>query len=284
MKQFAQKLENNYDGYNALSSYYHEKHENATLDKQLMLVFPSWVQGNLCASISAILSTLKQEYKGIKVRCPNQRLLNFFMSNGFYEKCVNVNPDDAKFFNRKTSIKYNQFRLNQIDEFIQYINEELPRNLFPQTSDKAWDKLKECIAEVFINATQHSKSDLVFACGQHFPQKERLDFSIVDSGIGFKQRLFLSREMQLSSLEAIDWCMIPGNTTKQGAPGGGGLDLLSKFIQYNNGKLQIVSSDGFYECSQKGIIRKFLDHAFPGTIFNLEIDTSDQQRYKLTTE
>ena len=67
-----------------------------------------------------------------------------------------------------------------------------------------------------------------------------------------------------------------GNTTKTGnQPGGLGLKLLKDFIRMNKGKLQIAFSKISTTNYATGDNCMKLNHDFPGTCVNIEINTQD---------
>lgn len=135
-----------------------------------------------------------------------------------------------------------------------------------------------------MNAFQHSTSPYLFICGQHFPHKKRLDITMTDIGIGMKEPLLNNRGMDLSDVDAIEWSIQPGHTTKLNVPGGAGLAELIEFIHLNEGRLQIISKSGYYEDGWDGKIKDTLSFPFPGTIFNLEVNTEDEKSYRLVSE
>lgn len=96
----------------------------------------------------------------------------------------------------------------------------------------------QSLLEIFQNAAIHSQSGPgVFICGQFYPQKQRLDFTIADAGIGIREnvRQYTGRP-KMNSCDAIRWALEEGNTTKTGKqPGGLGLKLLKDFICLNKG-------------------------------------------------
>lgn len=62
------------------------------------------------------------------------------------------------------------------------------------------------------------------------------------------------------------------------------LKLLKEFIRLNKGRIVIVSNKALYECSASSETFRTLDHTFPGTCVNLEINTSDTANYSLKSE
>lgn len=87
--------------------------------------------------------------------------------------------------------------------------------------------------------------------------------------------------------DAIEWALEGMNTTrkpKSGKPGGFGLKLIKEFIKLNRGGLYIVSDSGFWSLSQGQVYKNRFKAPFPGTIVNIEINTSDAQSYCLESE
>ena len=91
-------------------------------------------------------------------------------------------------------------------------------------------KLQESLYEIFSNAVIHSETRLgIYACGQFFPNKHRLDFTIVDLGIGIRENVRRKAGLDLTAPLAIAWAMEGKNTTKRGRiPGGLGLKLFPR--------------------------------------------------------
>lgn len=147
-------------------------------------------------------------------------------------------------------------------------------------------RFRESIFEIFSNAVLHSDTELgVFSCGQFFPNKEKLDFMVVDLGIGFRKNIEQRKSLNLAADEAIEWATQGNNTTKSGkVPGGQGLKLLCEFIDLNDGCVQIVSDAGYWKRAKRRIETAIFSHSFPGTVVSLEINTADTNSYLLKSE
>lgn len=148
-------------------------------------------------------------------------------------------------------------------------------------------RFKQSLVEIFQNAAIHSCSASgIFVCGQFYPNKHRLDFTIADAGIGIRENVRKYLQISdLNSCNAIKWALEDGNTTKTGAqPGELGLKLIKDFIRKNKGKLQIVSRLGFYEFGANTETFKEMRSDFPGTCLNIEINTNDTNSYCLRSE
>ncbi|MBB3590878.1 hypothetical protein FHX08_001222 [Rhizobium sp. BK529] len=142
-------------------------------------------------------------------------------------------------------------------------------------------KIYEGLDEVFMNASIHSNSSTaIFACGQFFPKYERIDFSITDGGIGISGAYKQAFSRDISALDAIEWAMTEGSTTRVGdIPGGLGLKILRRFIRLNCGRFIVVSRDGYWT-EQGGVAeKKQLSLDFPGTVVTIEVNTADTRAY-----
>ena len=147
-------------------------------------------------------------------------------------------------------------------------------------------KFSESVFEIFSNSVIHSQTTLgIFSCGQYFPKRDRLDFSVADLGIGIRRNILEHSGLNLRASEAITWATVGHNTTKRGnIPGGLGLKLLREFITLNAGRIQIVSDSGYWALESGAVVTKEMPYSFPGTVVGIEIDTADKRSYRLSSE
>ena len=164
--------------------------------------------------------------------------------------------------------------------------EFLQRAEMPSMSPGLLKKFWESLHEIFNNAATHSRSKLgVFSCGQFFPNRNRLDFTVADLGIGIRENVNADPQRHMTAVEAISWAVQANTTTRTGGiPGGLGLALLCKFIGLNDGGIQIVSDQGYFR--QKGQKTECLElgGSFPGTVVSIEVNTADTKSYRLASE
>ena len=100
-----------------------------------------------------------------------------------------------------------------------------------------------------------------------------------------KQNVSAFKNQDVNSADAIEWAMLKGNTTKTGDTSGGlGLAVIFEFIKLNRGKIQVISSDGFYEYKNGNITKHKLGSIFEGTIVNLKFNLNDPNHYSLSNE
>ena len=60
--------------------------------------------------------------------------------------------------------------------------------------------------------------------------------------------------------------------------------VIFEFIKLNRGKIQVISSDGFYEYKNGSITKRKLGSIFDGTIVNIKFNLNDQNHYSLSGE
>jgi len=184
-----------------------------------------------------------------------------------------------------TTIKYLKLKPTDGRFFRGYIFDELLNHSeLPEISPELKKKITEAIYEVFINARIHSESEFIYTCGQIFPRKHQIEFTVTDTGIGFKNCISKRFNKILSSTQALKWATMDDHTTKQGISGGIGLAILKEFVKKNKGKIQIISDDGFYQMADGQEWTREFSGAFPGTVVNMEFRTDDTSSYALLDE
>jgi len=187
----------------------------------------------------------------------------------------------------QTTLPFKIFKLNAGEQFSDYLDLHMDGKGIPQMSAALTKRFRQSLFEIFQNAAFHSKSNSgIFVCGQFYPQRHRLDFTIADAGIGIRDNVrSYTKNLKMNSCNAIKWALTEGHTTKTGnQPGGLGLKLIKDFIRMNQGKLQIVSRFGYYEFNAGGSSFEKMEHDFTGTSVNIEINTNDTNSYCLKSE
>ncbi len=243
----------------------------------------SFFEANMVAPLQTIIV-------GLYDRLNDVELVNFSSQT---ERILRKNRF-LSFFNRsplndtnQTTLPFKKFKVHAGEQFSEYLNLYMKDRGIPEMTRALKRKFNQSLLEIFQNAAIHSKSDWgIFACGQFYPNKNKLDFSISDAGIGVRgnvRRHF--KDNSISSIQALKWAMTEGNSTKtSGQPGGLGLKFVKDFIKINCGKLHIVSRQGFYEFSAGKEVFNKMAYDFPGTCVNIEINTNDGNSYSLISE
>ncbi|PIB37416.1 hypothetical protein BFP72_05390 [Reichenbachiella sp. 5M10] len=247
--------------------------------------YTTWFEANLSAVLGAICELLTNQGKHVVVGGCNYAIQDVLQRNRFlcefgYEPKRDIH---------QTMVAYTRFNPNEGDRFLEYIkNKLLAKPDFPSHSPNLGKKIRESIFELYENARTHGLCEQIHACGQYFPRKDnikRLDLSIVDMGQSIKYNVNNYLGSQMTGSEAIEWALKYGNTTKTGDISGGlGLDIMFQFIKLNQGKVQIISSDGYWEYRRGEVRMLDFDLSFPGTIVNIEFNLSDTHDYYLEGE
>ena len=241
-----------------------------------------WFEANLTAVLGGILSNAQNNSNNIKLeglssKCETLFFRNHFLSHFGGLKIVDFND---------TTIKYHKFKVTEEKLFKEYLDRDLlSKEAMPKMSDLLKKKINESIFEIFNNAVIHGDCQYIFTSGQYYPKKNRLDFTIVNLGKTIKENVNEYLNKTLSGDETIKWAVTEGNTTKRGSiPGGLGLSLIREFISKNEGKIQIISADGYWEQIKNREESKNFSKVFKGTIVNLEFNTADTSNYCLVSE
>jgi ribosomal protein S8 len=257
----------------------HEQVKNF-LFSDITIDLSGWFAANMSAALGAVLDKIAS-VNNIEISSSNKDILSILQKNGFlahfgYEK---------KYDTYYTTISYLKLKPQESRYFHEYVmNELLAKSELPIMSEQLKKKIAESIYEIFVNAQIHSETEYIYTCGQFFPQKHKIEFTIVDRGIGFKQKINRRFNTRFNSIQAIRWATEDGNSTKIGVPGGIGLAILKEFVRMNEGKIQIVSDDGFYQLTaDREIVKPFMS-SFPGTIINMQFRTDDNKSYRLAEE
>ena len=277
-------LTSDYLGYNQIVRFINTMSSLSHCQINIDFEQVSFLEANLCAILGVafeILESNKNEINLVNFKPKVEAILrkNEFLLRFGYEAL------DDKY---KTTLVYKKFIPSNDQGFNDYISDNLLNHTnFPLHSEKLSKAILRNIFEIFENARTHGDCDYIHTCGQFFPNKKNkpLHFTIVDKGINIQKNVndFLTDE--LSATDAIIWAMEKGNTTKTGDTSGGlGLNVIFEFIKLNNGKIHIISSDGFYEFSDGKINVSKLSSPFNGTIVNIRFNLNDTNFYSLISE
>lgn len=143
------------------------------------------------------------------------------------------------------------------------------------------------IGEMFINAFDHANANNIIG-GKYFKHQKRFCFACYDDGIGLvnsvKNFFAYIRQEIPDDLEALRWAMQDGNTTKMlntTVPRGLGMTTLMNFAKANDGAVRICSGHALYIFNTTGEHYYRLDHAFQGTLIEMDIIADNTHRYIL---
>jgi hypothetical protein len=272
-------IDTSFESYQQLINLYNENKDNWF--ETIEISFQQWFAANLSSAIGGILDKLLGDLNTIHFNKIPPKIQTIIQKNNFLSHFDYQRIDDIN----NTTIRYLKLKPTDGRFFHGYVVKELlNRPELPKMSSALKKKIAESIYEIFVNAQLHSESDFIYTCGQFFPTKHTIEFTITDTGIGFKNRVNNRFETNLSSVQAIEWAMIDGHSTKQDISGGIGLAILREFVSINKGKIQIISDDGFYQMDSNGLQTRLFSGSFPGTIINMQFKTDDTTSYSLMSE
>jgi hypothetical protein len=243
----------------------------------------SFFEANMAAPLYAVIARLRDELNNVSIANVPGAVSRILRKNKFLSVFNQPDLSDTN----QTTLPFKILKLSAGDQFNDYLDTYMKGRGIPAMSQALTKRFRQSLFEIFLNATIHSQSESgIFVCGQFYPQKHRMDFTIADAGIGIRENVRrYTRKADLNSCEAIKWAMAEGNTTKTGdQPGGLGLKLIKDFIQMNGGKIQVVSRFGYYEFPANGEATQKMNNDFPGTCINIEINTKDESSYCLKSE
>ena len=283
MKFSLADIHHNRSGFGELVHLWAQAHDCLLDDIDIDMGASTWFDADMCAAFGAILYRLGKSLNTVRLTNIRPGVENILSKNGFLSHYGREKIPDRW----GTTIPYRRFDAKDDRFFADYIeNELIHRSEMPAMSSGLLKKFRESIFEIFSNAVLHSRSELgIFSCGQFFPARHRLDFSVADLGVGMRQNIKDNTGLDLSPEAAIVWATEGRNTTKRGrVPGGLGLKLLIEFIDLNGGCIQIVSDTGYWRRENRETLTASLTYPFPGTVVTVEINTADTNSYKLTSE
>ncbi|MCL7753293.1 hypothetical protein [Polaribacter sp. Z022] len=251
-----------FEFYKSASDYYNE---TIYLDFYHL----NWFDANLSALFGSILTKLNKENNLVFSTDINYLREHFdvLFRNGFFKNGTKIADE------QQSTINYKSISPNDKIGFIDYIeNDLLNHRGMPNFSEKEKDEILESLIEVFCNIQIHSKStEDFYVCGQYYPEKKILTFSMVDIGIGFLPAIKERTENVINNdYDAIKWALKKRNTTKS-SPGGLGLYDLNSYFNRTKGNLQIITGDTFWSTElENAVIKKFtFQTPYVGSILNL---------------
>lgn len=272
-------IDTSFESYQQLINLYNENKDRQF--ETIEISFQQCFAANLSSALGGVMDKLLGNLNTIRFNDISPNILTIIQKNDFlshfgYQRVIDIN---------NTIIKYQKLKPSDGRYFHRYVLEELLDR--PELSimiSALKKKIAQSIYEMFVNAQIHSESDFIYTCGQFYPTKQSIEFTITDIGVGFRKRINSRFEKKLSSIQAIEWAMKDGHSTKQDISGGIGLAIIKEFVILNKGKIQIISDDGFYQLDPNGVQTRLFSAPFPGTIINMEFKTDNVTSYSLISE
>jgi hypothetical protein len=281
---FPKSVKSNFKGYNNFIQFASLLKNSEDIEIKISLKHSEIFEANLVAILGAVIDSAAENQKKIEYVDIPVHIRELFTSNNFLKST----SQELLGRHRGTVISFMKFTQYKDIEFMDYVkNELLSKPDFPKHSKMLGKKINESIFELFENARTHGHCNNIFTCGQIIQEEgiSRLDFTIVDLGRTIKYNVNDYLNANLSGSDAIEWALKSGHTTKTGNVSGGlGLDIIFEFIKLNKGRIQIVSSDGYWEYFNDSVEKKSFNEPFNGTVANIEFNLNDKSSYRLREE
>lgn len=268
------ELETNNIGVSELLKFYSFAKQYSYCKVQLNLSPCNSVDANLAALILAIVHKLKEENK-IFIFVILADHMGIFFRNGLMSHLQNKGNENPYGDDRHSSIPLMTFSIDDDEKFCKYLRSDFfgHRGL-DDLSHTVKTNLSSHYEEIFTNVGLHANTTApIYSCGQYFPEKKVLKFTLVDIGDGFLKKIADKTKGQINNdKDAIVWALRDLNTTKNIAafgPGGTGLKELKKYCAENNGSLHICSGNGYVNFFKERNMEHTLPIVFKGSLINL---------------
>lgn len=274
-------------GYEFLCGLYNDLYNVEDKEVRVNFALCRLFDANLSAVLGAFFDKRQKEGCSIYLIAPRTPGVKRALSRNKFFRAFDLN---TTYEDRENYIDFRRFKVDDLKEFKTYIDTDLiQKERFPSCTEKAKDKIKESICEIFANAVDHGNCDRFYCCGEVHTRKGKtmLDMTFVNLGTSIVENVnnYLSEKGQptLSPCDTLNWAFVRGNTTKS-IPGGLGLDILKEFIGMNEGTIQMISGGAMLEIDKEDFVATELEQQFPGTIVTVEFNCDDDKMYLTTDE
>lgn len=281
---FEGSYETNYTGIIRIIDFYKDLAVYENREVTICFCHLNWMDANLCAMLLGYIEKLKKEnliqFYFYYDNVPSK--LNVLQRNGFLKIDGFKLEDD-----RQSVIQLKSFNINELDQFEQYIKNDLFEH---RAVDRMLKSVKErmqiSLIEVFQNFGDHADSNLpFFICGQFYPSEKVVRLTMVDMGVGFLKKIqeFTKRSSHpiTTCAEAVDWAVkdlrsVKYNNKDLEEAGGAGLYDINDYFSNNKGRFSIVTGDAYWDSHdvKNGLnTAQKLPSPFQGSMINLEFST-----------
>lgn len=231
------------------------------------------VDANLAALLLALAHKMQQK-NGQRLFVDFGDKSSVFFRNGLIAHLQGKFSESTLSDERQSTIPLFTFHADEHEAYYEYIMQLFlnQRGMYRVTKTVK-EALSMHYCEVFENVGLHANTtNPVYCCGQYFPNKKQLRFTLVDLGIGFLPKIKEATQGKIDTdTSAIVWATHNMNSTKDLAfgPGGTGLYQLKKYCDENNGSLHICSGKGYVNFIQNRTLEHNLTHGLPGSMINI---------------
>jgi len=264
-----QVLETNYIGLREILKFYDFAKNFRYTTVVLNIEESNNIDANLSCVILAIAHKLFDERK-VKVFLEiDPKKQNVFFRNGLISHLQGQGNNNKYYDERQSTISLKTFNKYEDDNYCDYLVKDFfSHRGLSNLNRSIKENLKTHYLEIFNNVELHANTEFpVFTCGQYFPEKNVLKFSLIDLGDGFLRKIKDYTSGKISDdNSAIIWATEKTNSTKNReiyGPGGTGLKALKKYCNENNGSLHICSGYGYVNM----LAGKTLEYKLPIYLF-----------------
>ena len=179
------EIRNDFQSYQQLINLYTSNNEK--LFEIIDINLSGWFSANSSSILGAILTKFQNELNTVHIFAGGSE--NILERNGFLSHFGHPKKIDYN----NTTIPYQVLSTEDDRYFNNYVFKEfISRPDLPNMTEALKRRLAESIYEIFINAKMHSQTEKIFICGQFFPAKKKIVFTITDIGIGIKNVVNIS--------------------------------------------------------------------------------------------
>lgn len=239
---------------------------------------------NACSILASLIYDMRLNRNHVDFLNLSPEVDELLTNNQFYKTVFNDSYEDITSYN--SSMPCLGFLKNESLKFVKYLDEGLlSLSGLPKMTNLLKKIINERLLEIFSNAHEHSGCLLIFSSGEYSLKKGMITFTLCNIGKTIRSNVNDYFNSKISAVQALNWAVQEGNTTRKGnVPGGLGISLIREFLYHNKGYLQIISSNGLWEEKDGQILTRSLNFQFSGTIVNIVINIEDPNSYKLASE
>lgn len=282
-------LDNEYDNLNELYHQLDDILPYLSNEDEVYFNFENirWINAEMTVFLGMLFSAVTDKGADVYAVIENLSLKSkeILLKNGFL-KHFGLKYELADTYN--TTIPFFRETIERIDEIDEYIDDELLRQIRNKTSEEFLGEIKEALLEIIHNVRDHSHSDVLYMCGQHYPRKPKgsqngtISFAISDNGIGMIENIKTKVHSFAKTVDYFEWAFDRGTSTKERCDSGVGLYELKKKL-LGKGEIKIVSNNGYYRIDKTGDIT-FLEFPFnvSGTLVIITFFLDDCQTPSLS--
>lgn len=246
-----------------------------------------WINAEMTAFLGMIFSAVNAKGAFVYAKVENLSLKSkeILLKNGFL-KNFGIDHDLEDIYG--TTIPFFRSSIKEIEKIDEYIDEDLLKHIRNKTSEEFLGEIKESLLEVIHNVRDHSQSEVIYMCGQHYPRKPEgtnygtISFAISDNGIGLIENIKSKNHNFPNVKKYFDWAFDKGNSTKSRYDSGIGLYELRKKL-HGKGEITVVANNGYHRIDSFGTVDSGeFSFNIPGTFVVIKFFLDNCQKSNLS--